>query len=168
MAPVIPAAAQQAQSIAVVDLDKVGQESSVGKKALAEINALQEKRRGELEQRQKNIQAMQEKLEKQKDILSAEMQEKLRNDIQKAITEGKRVQEDTATEIQAKIAATEKTIIDRLFPLLQKIGEQRGYSVIIFRSQVPYVSPKADITDDVIKIFNEELAGSAQTPTKQQ
>ena len=48
-----------------------------------------------------------------------------------------------------------------MLPIIQKMGEERGYSVIIQRDQLVYFSAKNDITDEVIKLFNDSVAKGA-------
>src|SRR3990172_2496863 len=96
----LPIFAQTAGQIAVIDAQKVVQNSEMGKKALAEVKALKDKKQQDIDQRQNSIQTMQDKLEKQKDILSAEAREKLTSDISKGITELRRFREDSENEIQ--------------------------------------------------------------------
>jgi len=67
--PVFVHAQAPTPQIAVIDPQKVVQSSEMGKKALAEIKTLKDKKQQEIDQRQSSIQAMQDKLDKQKDIL---------------------------------------------------------------------------------------------------
>jgi outer membrane protein len=163
----VPAFAQTGANIAVIDVQKVVSNSEVGKKALAEVKTLKDKKQAEIDQRQNSLQAMQDKLEKEKDILSPDAQEKRRNEIQKAFTDLKRFREDSEQEIQGRLAAALKGMEDQVLPIIQKIGNDRGYSLIVSRDQVIYFNAKADITDEVIRLFNEQAAGAGAQPPKQ-
>lgn len=163
----LPVLAQTA-TIAVIDPQKVVQNSEMGKKVLAEIKTLKDKKQQEIDQRQASIQAMRDKLDKQKDILSADAKDKLQNDIQKSITDLRRLSEDSEQEIQGRLQAAIKNIEDKVLPIIQKLGEERGYSVIIQKDQLVYFSAKNDITDEVIKLFDDAIAkGQATTPKPQ-
>ena len=164
----LPVMAQQSNTIAVIDAQKVVRNSEMGKKALADIQALKDKKQKEIDQRQANIQAMQDKLEKQKDILSADAREKLAIDVQKGITDLRRFKEDSENEIQDKLGKAIKSIEDRVLPIIQKLGEEKGYAVIIQREQLIYYNGKNDITDEVIRLFNDAIARGAApaAPTK--
>ena len=154
----------QTPTIAVIDPQKVVQNSEMGKKVLAEIKTLKDKKQQEIDGRQASIQAMRDKLDKQKDILSADAKEKLQSDIQKSITDLRRLSEDSEQEIQGRLQAAIKNIEDKVLPIIQKMGEERGYSVIIQKDQLVYFSSKNDITDEVIKLFDAAVA-KGQTPT---
>ena len=90
----LPVFAQTA-GIAVIDPQRVVQGSEMGKKALAEVKTLKDKKQAEIDRQQNAIQTMRDKLEKQRDILSAEAKEKLNGDIQKGVTELRRYSEDS-------------------------------------------------------------------------
>jgi len=162
----IPAFAQApaqapAGGIAVIDVQKVVSNSEVGKKALAEVKALKDKKQAEIDQRQGSLQAMQEKLEKEKDILSPEAQEKRKGEIQKQYTDLKRFREDSEQEIQGRLGAALKGMEEQVLPIIQKLGNDRGYSMIVSRDQVIYFNGKSDITDEVIRLFNEQATAPA-------
>jgi outer membrane protein len=157
----LPVFAQTVVSIAVIDPQRVVQNSEMGKKALAEIKTLKDKKQQDIDQRQASIQAMRDKLDKQKDILSADAKDKLQSDIQKSITDLRRLSEDSEAEIQRELQGAIKNIEDKVLPIIQKLGEERGYSVIIQKDQLVYFSAKNDITDEVIKLFNDAVAKGA-------
>jgi outer membrane protein len=162
----LPLFAQTAGQIAVIDAQKVVQNSEMGKKALAEVKALKDRKQQDIDQRQTGIQQMQDKLDKQKDILSAEAREKLTSDISKGITDLRRFREDSENEIQARLNSAIKVIEEKVLPIIQKLGNERGYAMIISRDQLIYYSAKNDITDEVIKLFNSSAAAPAQTQGK--
>lgn len=163
----VPAFAQT-PTIGVIDVQKVVRDSEIGKKALAEVKTLTDKKQIEINQRQTAIQTMQDKLDKQKDILSAEAQEKLRNDINKGMTDLRRFREDSEQEIQAKLTVALKGLEEKVVPIIQKMGSERGYSIILTKDALIYASPKNDITDEVIRLFNESAVSGAKPPQTQE
>jgi outer membrane protein len=154
----------QTPTIGVIDVQKVVRDSEVGKKALADVKALTDKKQQEINQRQTAIQQMQDKLDKQKDILSADAQEKLRSDINKGMTDLRRFREDSEQEIQNKLSVALKGLEEKVVPIIQKMGSDKGYSIIITKDALIYSSPKNDITDEVIRLFNESAGTGAVKP----
>jgi len=163
----LPVMAQGTGSIAVVDGEKVLRDSEPGKKLFAEIKALRDKKQQEIEQRQNSVQTMNEKLTKEKDILSPEAQEKRKAEIQRAVTEAKRFREDSEQEIQSKLDTAMETMQNKLIPLIEKLGQEKGYSLIVGKQFTIWRDPKWDITDEVIKRFNEAQAAPAPAEKKQ-
>jgi outer membrane protein len=164
----MPVWAQTSVTVAVIDVQKVVSTSEAGKKALADIKALKDKKQQEIDQRQGSIQTMQDKLEKEKDILSPEAQEKRRAEIQKAFTDLKRFREDSEQEIQGRLASALKSMEERVLPIIQKLGNEKGYSIIVSRDQLIYYNAKVDVTDEVIRLFNESSASQPQAPAQKQ
>ena len=163
----MPLFAQQVPVIAVIDAQKVVQNSEMGKKALADIKAIKDRKQQEIDQRQQSIQTMQDKLDKQKDILSADAREKLTSDIAKSITDLRRFREDSENEIQNRLGTAIKGIEDKVLPIIQKLGAEKGYSVILSRDQLIYFNSKIDVTDEVIRLFNAQSAQAAPPAQKQ-
>jgi outer membrane protein len=163
---VVPVFAQ-VPTIGVIDVQKVVRESEIGKKALAEVKSLTDKKQLEINQKQSSIQAMQDKLDKQKDILSADAQEKLRSDINKGMTELRRFREDSEQEIQNKLSVALKGLEEKVVPIIQKMGSEKGYSIIITKDALIYSSPKNDVTDEVIRLFNESAGSSKPAQTQE-
>jgi outer membrane protein len=164
----LPLMAQGVGNIAVVDGEKVLRDSEPGKKLFADIKALRDKKQQEIEQRQNSIQVMNDKLTKEKDILSPDAQEKRKAEIQKAITDAKRFREDSEQEIQGRLDTAMETMQNRLIPLIEKIGQEKGHSLIVGKQFTIWRDPKFDITEEVIKRFNEaQTAAAPQTQKKQ-
>ncbi|HET6266815.1 MAG TPA: OmpH family outer membrane protein [Acidobacteriota bacterium] len=162
----LPVFAQTASQIAVVDTQKLVQNSEAGKKAFAEIKSIKDKKQQEMDQRQDSIQAMQDKLEKQKDILSADAQEKLRSDIQKQITDLRRYKEDSESDIQNRLNQALDSMQKQVLPIIKKLETERGYAVILSKDALIDFNPKNDITDEVIRLYNEQSVASPQTQKK--
>jgi outer membrane protein len=163
----LPLMAQGAGNIAVVDGEKVLRDSEPGKKLFADIKALRDKKQQEIESKQNSIQVMNDKLTKEKDILSPDAQDKRKAEIQKAITDAKRFREDSEQEIQGRLDNAMEAMQNRLIPLIEKIGQEKGYSLIVGKQFTIWRDPKFDITDEVIKRFNEAQAAAPQTEKKQ-
>jgi Skp family chaperone for outer membrane proteins len=51
-------------------------------------------------------------------------------------------------------------IVKEVFELMDKIGKEEGYTMILDRSMVIYGNKEIDITNIVIKKYNESKAGS--------
>ncbi|HSE42170.1 MAG TPA: OmpH family outer membrane protein [Acidobacteriota bacterium] len=163
----LPVFAQNTGGIAVVDGEKVLRDSEPGKKLFAEVKALRDKKQQEIEQRQTSIQSMQDKLNKEKDILSPDAQEKRKAEIQKALTDAKRFREDSEQEIQGKLDSAMGGMQDKLIPMIQKLGQEKGYSIIVGKQFTIWFDPKYDITEEVIKRFNESQGAAAPAEKKQ-
>ena len=155
-------------TVGVIDVQRVVQDSNVGKKALGEVKAVKDQKQKEIDSRQESIQAMQDKLDKQKDILSPDAQEKLSNDIKKAVTDLRRYQEDSENDIQNRLNLALQSMEKQVLPIIQKLGTQKGYSVIISKDALIYYNTKNDITDEVINLFNQSVASAATPQTQKQ
>lgn len=94
-------------------------------------------------------------------------EDKRKAEIQKAITDAKRFREDSEQEIQGRLDNAMEAMQNKLIPLIEKIGQEKGYSLIVGKQFTIWRDPKFDITDEVIKRFNEAQAAAPQTEKKQ-
>ena len=97
--PTPPAPFPEGAKIAYVVLQRVASESAEGKAATAQIQALQQKRAAELNERNKQLQGIQAKLEKEASVMSATAQADLAKQAEKLNTEIQRFTQDAQQEI---------------------------------------------------------------------
>ncbi|MFQ6083288.1 MAG: OmpH family outer membrane protein [Candidatus Aminicenantia bacterium] len=152
--------AQETLKIGVVDAQKILETSNSGKQAIAKITARNKKIQDELAKRDKEISDLENKLTTQRLTLSSEAQEKLMLDLEKKRTDRKRFWEDSMREIQNLRTSLFKKIQDEVVPIIIQLGKEKGYTLIIdlFQSGAIYWDNSIDITDEVIKRYNQSKA----------
>ena len=60
-----------------------------------------------------------------------------------------------------------ETMQNKLIPLIEKIGQEKGYSLIVGKQFTIWRDPKFDITEEVIKRFNEAQASARAADAKE-
>ncbi|HKR64764.1 MAG TPA: OmpH family outer membrane protein [Thermoanaerobaculia bacterium] len=154
-----------AQRVAVIDVQKVLTQSSAGKAAYDKLKKMQD-------DRVEKAKAMDEELRKlDADINTKKLslsEDKL-TDLQKQLADKRiamqRYAQDADREIgearDRELAALEA----KIKPVIDALGKEMGIAAIFnkFESGLVYASDAIDITDTVVKRFNESQ-GSAATP----
>jgi outer membrane protein len=142
--------------IAYVDLQKALNLSKAGVAAKNEIAAQVKKYEAEFKNKQEDLQRMKADLEKQAVLLSDSAKAQKERDFQQNVKELQRFQKDIKDELQQKDADHTKRILNELFEILQKLGEEGGYSMIIEKNEgaVIFADESVDLTDDLIKAFD--------------
>jgi outer membrane protein len=154
------AAAAQApaatQKIAVIEVQRVIQESSVGKEALARIQRLQQAKQEDLAKRQKELRDLEQKIQEQGKSLSEDAMEKLQKDYQAKAVDLKRFQDDAQRDLEDAQRKELKTLEERIMPVIDAVGKEMGYSLVFnkFNSGLLFASEEIDITNAVITRFN--------------
>ncbi len=139
-------------TLAYVDMQRVGQESSLGKQYAAQIEALRVKWSDNLNEQNKALQAEQHQLEQSESVMSPDARLKLQQDIE---AKTRKLQYDTQ-EAQADLDSL-KQDLGRKFnaavsPILEKVALARHVRLLFGRSQtdVVWVNPAVDLTSEVV------------------
>jgi outer membrane protein len=138
-----------------VDIQKLLNESDAGKKAKSDLESLIKSKQSAITDGEKNVEQLKADLEKQTSVLSADARKSKENELEKQIREYQRLVQDSQAEVKKKEADLTDSILKDVKELIDKIGEQEGYELIVEKSMVIYASKNTDITDIVMKKYNE-------------
>jgi outer membrane protein len=164
-----PMFAQSAPTrIAVIDVQKVLLTSAPGKAASERLKKIQDERVARGTKMAEEAQALDNEINTKKLSLS---EDKL-TDLNKQLADKKiaiqRFGQDAEREVTE---ARDKTLLDlqnKILPVIDGIGKEMGLAIIFnkFESGAVYASDAIDITDTVIKRFNETSATATPAATK--
>ncbi len=154
-APASPSPAAP-QKIAVIEVQRIIQESAVGKEALARVQKLQQAKQEDLAKRQKELHDLEQKIQEQGKSLSEDAMEKLQKDYQAKAVDLKRFQDDAQRDLEEAQRKELKSLEERIMPVIDAVGKEMGYTLVFnkFNSGLLYASEDADITNAVITRFN--------------
>jgi len=163
---VVPSLAHTAeQKIAYVDYNRAFLEVDEGKAAKAKLEGMRDAK-------QKEIDKEQEALKKERDTFEKQMS---------TMTEATRIQQ--GTELQRKVAdlqqrfekgraelaqierETASGIFERMQPILNAIATRDGFSLVLEKSTVMYGPASLDVTNELIRMYNEKNKVSATAAT---
>lgn len=139
--------------IGSVDIQKAVNECQAGKEAKKNLLNEMEKFQKMVADRQKELQGMKESLEKQAPMLTQEARASKEKDYQNKIREFQRWGEDLQNEVNQKRVEVERRIAQDLLKVVQKIGAEEGYTIILEKNEtiVLYTNSALDLTERVIK-----------------
>lgn len=167
-APAPPRPFPEGSKVAYVVLQRIANESSDGKAATSRIQALQQKKAAELNDKQKQLQTAQQKLEKEASILSATAAGELQKQVEKLQVEIQRFTQDAQAEVQELQQQLQQEFQVRLEPVLQEIGKEKGLHFIFNGPDAGLVWADAtlDISGDVIKKLDAGKAAGNKPPAQ--
>ena len=142
--------------VGVVDIARAVNECNAGKEAKALIMKEVEKVQRQAQEKQKELQGMKESLDKQAPMLRPEVRTAKEKDYQTKVRDFQRWGEDTQNDINQQRILREKEISMGLQKVIQKIGADEAYTLIVEKNEqiVLFASKAIDITDRVIKTFD--------------
>ncbi len=144
--------------IAYIDIQRAINESNAGKEAKKAITKDVEKFQRLIADRQKELQTMKESFEKQALMLTPEARANKEKEYQNKLREFQRWGEDTQNEMNQKRIEMERHISTALVKVIQKLGADEGYTLILEKNEniVLFGSKTIDITDRAIKAFDTQ------------
>lgn len=173
---VIPAAWAQAGSatsgpsgkVAVISLQEAITGTTEGKQASQQLQAQFAPRRSEVQSIGKQIQDIQQRLQTGANTLSAEEQARLNREGTELQRRGQRDEQDLEQDMQDASQDAINRIGQKMMPLVKKYAQQNGYGVVIDTSSqntpVIYSSEQMDITQQIIRLYDEAYPAKAATP----
>jgi len=150
--------------IGVIEVQKIVQESAVGKESLARVQKVQQAKQDELAKRQKELRDMEQKIQDQGKSLSEDAMEKLQKDYQAKALDLKRFQDDAQRELEESQRKELGDLEKRIMPVINEVAREQGYTLVFnkFNSGLLYADDKSvDLTEAVITKFNSMIAAPA-------
>jgi len=139
-----------------------------GQKAAAELNSKMQPKKRELEQRQNDINAMQDQLNKGQNTMS----EAAKSDLYKNIEAKKKTLQREVEDAQADLEADQNKLMQQLgqkiVAVIERYARDNGYTMVVDvgnpNTPVIYASPSVEITKEVIELYDKASA-SAPAPS---
>jgi outer membrane protein len=154
-----PAFAQQAAParVAVIDVQKVLTTSSLGKQAYERLKKLQDDRVEKMRKMDEEVKGMQTDLNAKKLSLSEEKLQEMAKQITDKQTAMQRFAQDADKEVGDARDKALQDLDNKIKPIIDGLGKEMGLAAIFnkFESGLIYASDAIDITDVVVKRFNE-------------
>jgi len=143
---------------AVVDTQRVINESIVGKAARSDLEAHIKKGQAKLSQAKADFDKHTADLERQSSILSGQALDDKREALSKRQVELQRTAQDLQEDLARKNETEMGKVIEQINIVVKDIAKKEGYTFIFERDKqvVVFASEKVDITADVIRALDEK------------
>jgi outer membrane protein len=157
-APPAPATPTSGPRIAFVDLQRVLIRSQAGVAAREQLEKEKAQMEREISARQQEIDKLREDLEKKGSLLTAEVRREREEALERKRRDGARLTDDFRRDLARKEQQVLARLQQDLVGVIEKVGRQKGYFMIVERrgAVVLYASPDADLTDEVIRAYDQE------------
>ncbi|MBL0700595.1 MAG: OmpH family outer membrane protein [Desulfosarcina sp.] len=146
--------------IGVVDFQKIIQNSSAGKDAQAQINEKGKEMEKILKTKGAEIEEMKKKFDRESLVMSKEMRDEKEREFRIKINDFKMLEKKYKTEFNEINNKLVVKIKKDIFKLAKNIGKKEGYLLIVEKNSagVLYSPDSIEITDKIIKIYNDQTA----------
>jgi Skp family chaperone for outer membrane proteins len=138
--------------IAFVDLQYVFAASREGKAAATEIQALQARKKADIDTRTKQFEALQQKLAQGGSLLNDETRVRLERDVARAKVDFERLVQDSEAEVQDLQQQFQRAFSRKLFPAIGEVAKSRDLWAVfgLGESNLLWHQPGLDISNEVV------------------
>jgi len=147
--------------IGTVDMQKALQTVNAGKNARSRLEKIFQKKKKELQKEEKAIVKMRDELQKQSLVMNQKKLSQKQGDLQRRIMEFQKKTAMSQADIQKREQELTRPIIESLKKIISGIAKEKGYTVILEKSQntVLFSLEKDDLTKELIEKFNKKNKG---------
>ncbi len=172
--PAAPPAAQKPEAprpfpegakVAFMNIQQVASESAEGKAANARVQALRDKKLQELQAKNKQLEAAQQKVQGG-NLLSEDARSQAQKEVDRLTVEIQRAQQDADQELNELSQQLNVEFQRKLGPVIQQVSQEKGLSLLLSRADAGIIWADAglDLTAEIIKRFDAATAAGAKTP----
>jgi outer membrane protein len=148
--------------IGCVDLQRALETSETGKKLKGEIQQEIDRAKQKLMEKDQELKKLGEMLDRQSFAMNDDVKQEKLKEYQGKVKERDRLASDSEDDIKQKYTGRQQKLIQDAMDVVRQYGKENGYSMIIEKGiTVIYAIDSLDVTDEVIKAFNDKFAPKA-------
>jgi outer membrane protein len=152
--------AEAASKVGFVDVQKVLVRSVAGVAAREQLEREKAAMQKDVDTRRADVEKLREELEKKGLVLSADAKREKDETLQRKVRDLRRLVDDFQKELERKEQALTQRILQDLTGVIERVGKDHGFLMILEKrgASVIYGDAEADLTEEIIKIYDQEKA----------
>jgi outer membrane protein len=157
------AAAPAPVRVGFVDIQRVLARSSAGVAAREQLEKEKAAMQRQVDAQRGDIEKLRDELEKKGQLLSADARKEKQEQLERKVRDARRLVDDLQGTLQKKEEALLAKVLQDVSGLIQKVSKDRGYGLVLERqrSSILYATPESDLTDDVLRAYDDETKKAA-------
>lgn len=150
--------AQTATRVGFVDIQRILARSAAGVAAREQLEKEKATMQKQVDAQRTELEKMRDELDKKGQLLSAEARREKQDLLERKVRDARRLVDDLQNTLQKKEEAMLNKVLQDVSGLIQKVSKEKGYGLVLERqrSSVLYASAEADLTDDIIRAYDDE------------
>ena len=168
-----PSTAAGAVRIGYIDVQRVLARSAAGVSAREQLEREKAVMQKEMDAKRTDLEKLRDELEKKGALMTAEARRDKQDTFERKRRDAARLADDFGKELEKKEAELLQRVLREVGGIIERVGRERGYYLILERGRgsVLYASPEADITDEIIRAYDQQSGtkgapAPAAPPTK--
>ena len=164
----LAAMAQSPTKVGIINIQSAVISTKDGQKAATELQARSAPKQKDLERKQGEIAALRDQLNKSGNVASEEQKLKLTREIDQKTKSFNREVEDVQAELSQEEGKLMNELGGKMMQILDKYAKENGYALVLDvssqQSPVLFAANGIDVTQDIIKLYDQNSAVSAPAP----
>lgn len=153
--------------IAYVDMARALNEVEDGKTAKARLKAEFEEKQKQLDKLQNDLKTKKEEFDKKASMMNPEVKQQKQEELQNDFLKLQRTYMELQKDLSDRESQVTLDIANKIRRIVNMIGDRDSYALVLdIGSGVLHYKRHLDITDEVVREYNRQHAGSAQAPAK--
>lgn len=147
-----------ASRIGFVDVQRVLARSSAGVAAREQFEREKAAMQKQVDGQRADIERLRDEIEKKGQLLSADARREKQEAYERKVRDVRRLVDDLQKDLQKKEQELLARILQDVSGVVQRIGKERGYTLIVERrgAAVVYGATEADLTDEIVRAYDDE------------
>ena len=156
---------QDGLKYAYIRIDRIAAESAAGKSLNDRVKALNDQKVRELNDKNKALQSVQQKLESGGSVLNDTARAQLQAEVERQQRDIQRFTEDAQQDLQALQQQLQEEFTRQLNPILDRVAKAKQVHMVFnaTESGLVWADPSMDLTTDIIKALDSSPAAPAAT-----
>jgi outer membrane protein len=150
--------------VAYIDLQRVLARSAAGVAAREQLERDKAGMQKDIEVKRKELETLRDELEKKGPLMTADARRDKQDQFERKRRDAARLADDFQKELEKKESVLLQKVLQDVSGVIEKVGKERGYELIIERQRaaVLYASPEADLTEEIIKAYDQQAVNKGK------
>jgi outer membrane protein len=144
--------------VAYVDVQRVLARSAAGVAAREQLEREKAAMQREMDAKRVELEKLREEIEKKGPLMTADARRDKQDQFDRKRRDAARLADDFQKELEKKEQGLLQKVLQDVSGVVERVGKQRGLQLIVERrgATVLYGAPEADLTDEIIRVFDQE------------
>lgn len=142
--------------IGVFSFERIIQQAAPAQKADRKIKDEFSKKQGELQRLEQQVKELGADLEKNEATMSEADRNKKQNTLRDLNTKFQRLQREFREDLSARRNEETGKLNELLIRAVKQLAEAERYDLIVQGDELPYVNPRVDVTDKLLKLLSDK------------
>jgi outer membrane protein len=166
-APTAPASRAAASNgelhkVGVFDMQRVLVKSASGVAAREALERERAQMQKDVDGKRQELEKLKDELDKKGALMTAEARREREDVFERKRRDFARLRDDYTKELEKKEQELLRRVLREVQGVIQQVATRGGFVVIIEKQFVAYMAPAADVTDDIIRAYDQESAGKGK------